>query len=187
VGLSVVVPPIVVSLFGANLVAARNLIAAWPLAAIVGAAGLGAERAGRVGPALAASLCAVMLAIGVAVPLEERLQRHDWRELMARVGRLERGHAVAVLRGFENSPVASYYLPGGGVPARLSVRAAELVVVGEPRAAPQALVEPPAPGFARAGGSRVGDLALARYRSPAPAELPAGGLYGVADLIVPAS
>jgi 4-amino-4-deoxy-L-arabinose transferase-like glycosyltransferase len=187
VGLSVVVPPIAISLVGANLVATRNLIAAWPLAAIVAAAGLGAERARRSGPVLAAALCAVMVAIGIAVPLEEGLQRSDWEELMARVGRPDPGHSVAVLRGFENSRVAAYYLPGGGTtPDRSSVRATEVVVVGDPRAAPQALSAPPAPGFALVESVRVGDLALARFRSPAAAELPASGLYGVADLIVPA-
>jgi mannosyltransferase len=188
VGLSVVVPPIVMSVFGANLVATRNLIAAWPLGAIVAAAGLGAEHARRAGAALAASLVAVMLAICVAVPLEEGLQRSDWEEVMDRVGGPEPGRAVAVLRGFENTRVAARYLPGGGAkPNGPSVRATELVVVGDPRAAPEALTAPPAPGFALVESARVGDLALARFRSPAPAELPASGLHGVADLIVAGS
>ncbi|MGH2846847.1 MAG: phospholipid carrier-dependent glycosyltransferase, partial [Thermoleophilaceae bacterium] len=59
VGMSIVLPPIAISLFGSNLVATRNLIAAWPLAGIVVAAGLGAERARRAGPVLAGALCAV--------------------------------------------------------------------------------------------------------------------------------
>jgi hypothetical protein len=82
--------------------------------------------------------------------------------------------------------VAAYYLPGGGAPARPTVRVSELVVVGDPDAAPQALTTPPAPGFGLVASDRVGDLALARYRSPAPVELPSSGLYGVADLIQPA-
>jgi len=186
VGLSVLVPPIVISVFGDNLVATRNLIAAWPPAAIVVAAGLGAEGVRYAGAAVTAALCAVMLAIGVAVPLEERLQRSDWKELMARVGRPGPGGAVAVLRGFENSRVAAYYLPGGGAPpTRALVHATEVAVVGDPRAAPQAFVEPPAPGFALVENGRVDDLGLARFRSEEPAELPANGLYGIADLLVP--
>ena len=185
VGLSIVIPPVVISLFGANLVATRNLIAAWPLAAIVAAAGLGAERARRGGALVAAALCAVMLSIVVAVPLEQSLQRSDWEELMDRVGPPEPGRAVAVLRGFENSRVVSYYLPGGAAPpARGPAPVTELVVVGDPRAAPQALAEPPAPGFVLVEKGRVDDLALARYRSETPVALPASGLYGVADLIV---
>jgi mannosyltransferase len=188
VGLCVVVPPIVISIFGANLVATRNLIAAWPLGAIVAAAGLCAEHARRAGAVLAAALAAVMLAICVAVPLDEDLQRSDWEELMARVGDPESVRAVAVLRGFENTRVAARYLPGGGAaPDASSVRATELVVVGDPRAAPQAFTSPPAPGFALVESVRVGDLSLARFRSPAPAELPASGLHGVADLIVAGS
>ena len=185
VALSVVAPPIAISLFGDNLVATRNLIAAWPLAAIVAAAGLGAERARRAGPVLTGALAAVMLAIVVAVPLEDGLQRSDWEELMARVGRPERGRAVAVLRGFENHRVAGYYLPGGGgSPDQPTVPVTELVVVGDPDTAPEALTNPPAPGFQLVESDRVGDLALARYRSPAPVELPRNGLYGVTDLIV---
>jgi 4-amino-4-deoxy-L-arabinose transferase-like glycosyltransferase len=185
VALAVVAPPIVISLFGDNLVATRNLIAAWPLGAIVAAAGLGAERARRAGAVLAGGLAAVMLAIVVAVPLEPGLQRSDWEELMARVGRPEPGRAVAVLRGFENHRVAGYYLPGGGgTPDEPTVPVTELVVVGDPDTAPQALSQPPAPGFELVESERVGDLALARYRSPAPVELPRNGLYGVADLIV---
>jgi len=185
VGLSTVVAPIVISLFGANLVATRNLIAAWPLGAIVAAAGLGAEPARRTGVVLAGALCAVMLAIVVAVPLEQRLQRSDWEELMTRVGPPRPGQAVAVLRGFENSRVAAYYLPGGGVRAGESVvGATELVVVGDPRAAPQAFELPPAPGFALVEGERLDDLALARFRSEGAVELPAAGLHGTAELVV---
>jgi 4-amino-4-deoxy-L-arabinose transferase-like glycosyltransferase len=185
VALSAVVPPIAISLFGDNLVATRNLIAAWPLAAIVAAAGLGAERARRAGPVLAGALAAVMLAIVVAVPFDDGLQRSDWEELMARVGRPEPRRAVAVLRGFENHRVATYYLPGGGgTPDRPTVPVTELVVVGDPDTAPQGLTQPPAPGFELVESDRVGDLALARYRSPTPVELPRNGLYGVADLIV---
>ena len=185
VGLSTVVAPIVISLFGANLVATRNLIAAWPLAAIVAAAGLGAEPARRTGAVLTGALCAVMLAIVVAVPLEPRLQRSDWEELMARTGPPGPGQAVAVLRGFENSRVAAYYLPGGGVrPGDPVVRATELVVVGDPRAAPRAFELPPAPGFALVESERVDDLALARFRSDGPVEVPATGLHGTAELVV---
>jgi 4-amino-4-deoxy-L-arabinose transferase-like glycosyltransferase len=185
VALSVVTPPIVISLFGDNLVATRNLIAAWPLAAIVAAAGLGAERARRAGPLLAGALTAVMLAIVLAVPFEDGLQRSDWEELMARVGGPEPGRAVAVLRSFENKRVAEYYLPGGGgSPDEPAVPVTELVVVGDPDTAPAALTEPPVPGFELVESDRVGDLALARYRSPQPVEVPRNGLYGVADLIV---
>jgi 4-amino-4-deoxy-L-arabinose transferase-like glycosyltransferase len=185
VALAVMVPPAVISLFGDNIVATRNAIAAWPLAAIVAAAGLGAARARRAGALVAAALCAVMLAIDVAVPLDERLQRDDWEGLMVRVGPPEPGRAVAVLRGFENSRVAAYYLPGGGTPAKQpAVRVDRLVVVGDPRSTANALSVPPVGGLAFVDEARDGDLALARLRAEAPVELPAHGLYGTADLIV---
>jgi hypothetical protein len=101
------------------------------------------------------------------------------------LGPPERGRAVAVLRGFENSRVAAYYLPGGAERVTSpTLPVTELVVVGDPRSAANALSVPPVPGLELAEEVREGDLALARLRSPAPVELPVAGLYGGADVLV---
>jgi mannosyltransferase len=183
--LVVLAGPVVASLVGANLVASRNAIAAWPLAAIVAGAGLGAAGARRIGAALAVALCSIMLAIDVAVPLDERLQRDDWEELVAGARPLGRGEAVAVLRGFENSRVAAYYLPGGGgPPAARTVTVRDLYVVGDPNS--MAAFRPAAAeaGFTPVRQESNGLLRLALLRSPTPVALPARDVFGLADLIV---
>ena len=181
----VLVGPLLVSLAGPNLVASRNVIAAWPLAAIVAGAGLGAAGARRIGAALAVALCLIMLAIDVAVPLDERLQRDDWEQLMAAARPLGSEEAVAVLRGFENSRVASYYLPGGGGPPDAeAVEVSDLYVVGHPSTMAAFLRAAAAAGFVPVRSEAHGRLRLALLRSPSPVALPAGGVFGLADLIV---
>ena len=177
--------PVVASLVGANLVASRNAIAAWPLAAIVAGAGLSAVGARRTGAALAVALCSIMLAIDVAVPLDERLQRDDWEELVAGARPLGREEAVAVLRGFENSRVAAYYLPGGGrPPAAGAVRVRDLYVVGDPNSMAAFLPAAAEAGFTPVRQESNGLLRLALLRSPTPVALPARNVFGLADLIV---
>jgi mannosyltransferase len=185
VALVVLLGPVVASLVGANLVASRNAIAAWPLAAIVAGAGLGAAGVRRIGAALALALCVIMLAIDVAVPLNERLQRDDWEELVADARPLGRGEAVAVLRGFENSRVAAYYLPGGGgPPAAGEVTVRNLYVVGDPNTMAAFLPAAAGAGFTLVRQDANGPLRLALLRSPAPVALPARDVFGLADLIV---
>jgi 4-amino-4-deoxy-L-arabinose transferase-like glycosyltransferase len=185
VALAVLVGPVVASLLGDNLVASRNAIAAWPLAAIVAGAGLGAAGARRTGTVLAVALCVVMLAIDVAVPLDERLQRDDWEELMAGARPLRADEAVAVLRGFENSRVAAYYLPGGGGPPRAStVAVRDLYAVGDPNSMIAFVEAAAAAGFTPVEREANGRLRLALLRSPTPVSLPAVGVFGLADLVV---
>jgi mannosyltransferase len=185
VALVVLLGPVVASLAGANLVASRNAIAAWPLGAIVAGAGLGAAGARRIGAALALALCVILLAIDVAVPLDERLQRDDWEELVGGARPLGRGEAVAVLRGFENSRVAAYYLPGGGgPPAAGSVAVRNLYVVGDPNTMAAFLPAAAGAGFTPVRQEANGPLRLALLRSPAPVALPARDVFGLADLIV---
>ena len=71
----------------------RNLLALWPPAAIVVAAGLGARRAGPLGTAAAAAICVtgVIAVIGVAV--DRDFQRPDWRAV-GRVLGAEPPHSV---------------------------------------------------------------------------------------------
>lgn len=177
--------PVLASLVGANLVASRNAIAAWPLAAIVAGAGLGVLGARRIGAALAVALCVVLLAIDVAVPLDERLQRDDWEELMAAARPPRSDGAVAVLRGFENSRVAAYYLPGGGGPPDTSaVAVRDLYAVGDPNTMAVFVEATAAAGFNLVERKSNGRLRLALLRSPSPVELPAVGAFGLADLIV---
>ena len=57
----------------------RNVIAAWIPYAILLAVGIGAARAGRLGPALGGALCAIGIGVIVATNLLPGYQRDDWR------------------------------------------------------------------------------------------------------------
>lgn len=75
-----------VDLTGSDTVLTRNLLALWLPAAIVLAAGLGAARAGRLGVAVAAAICALGLTGTVSVATDSALQRPDWAAVARTLG-----------------------------------------------------------------------------------------------------
>jgi mannosyltransferase len=64
----------------------RNLIALWPAAAMLVAAGLGARRAGLLGLAAATVLCATGVVAAVGVATSRSFQRPDWRAVARVLG-----------------------------------------------------------------------------------------------------
>ena len=78
--------PLVLAAAGADYVITRNMLAALVPLLIVLAAGFGAHAAGRLGIAGAAALCALSVALVVAVPLDARYQRSDWRAIAEVLG-----------------------------------------------------------------------------------------------------
>jgi mannosyltransferase len=64
----------------------RNLIALWPPAAMLVAAGLGARRAGLLGVAAATVLCATGVVAAVGVATNRSFQRPDWRAVARVLG-----------------------------------------------------------------------------------------------------
>jgi hypothetical protein len=115
----------------------RNLIALWVPAALLVAGGLGARRAGRVGVAAAAVLCATGVVAAVGVAQDRSFQRPDWRGV-ARVlaARPAPGVARAILvQHYRYMLPLSLYLPGlrdwprrGGRPTG-AIRVRELDVI----------------------------------------------------------
>ena len=71
---------------GGDTLLTRNLLALWLPAAIALAAGVGAARAGRLGVAITAALCAVGLAATVSVATDTTLQRPDWPAVVQTLG-----------------------------------------------------------------------------------------------------
>jgi hypothetical protein len=144
-----------------------------------------AERRELRRPVALVALCVIMLAVDVAVPLDDRLQRDDWEELMASAGRPGSDQAVAVLRGFENSRVAALYLPGGGgPPGRRNLMVRELTVVGDPSTMAAFVPAAAGAGFTLVDRETRGPLRLARLHAPSPVELPSQDVFGLADLVV---
>ena len=71
---------------GSDTVLTRNLLGLWLPAAIVLACGLGAARAGRLGIAIAAVICALGVAATVSVATDATLQRPDWPAVVRALG-----------------------------------------------------------------------------------------------------
>jgi mannosyltransferase len=71
---------------GSDTLLTRNLLGLWLPAAIVLACGLGAARAGRLGIAVAAAICALGLTATVSVATDAALQRPDWPAVVRALG-----------------------------------------------------------------------------------------------------
>ena len=156
--------PFVIGLFGDNYLAARNVLGLWPLLAVLIA--LGAAAVPRVGGPLVGVICAISVAIVIAVALDEDLQRDDWRGIVASA---DDAQAVLVVNRQENASVVRYYLDGerpGNAPV------AGLAVVGRPTESPAFSAVPPAPGFAPGARHDIRAISSIRFTSPVPAPLP---------------
>ena len=110
----------------------RNLIGLWLPAALVVAAGFGAQRAGRVGIAAAAALCGIGVAAAVGVAVTRSYQRPDWRVVAHDVGRLPpagtTGRAI-LIQDYRDLLPLSLYLPGLHVLGRAPADVSELDVI----------------------------------------------------------
>jgi mannosyltransferase len=93
----------------------RNVIALWLPAALLVAGGLGARRAGVLGLAVAAVLCATGIIAAVGVAADRNLQRPDWRAVARVLGTRPApgvgGRAILVQHYRDLLPL-SLYLPG---------------------------------------------------------------------------
>jgi len=160
-----VTAPLLASLVATNYLAPRNVIYAWPLLALALAAGLGARRAGRLGVAAAGLLCALSAAIVVAGPLDDRLQRDDWRATTRAAVGAGGSPVLVVTPRFIAAPVVEYYA-GESAPLRAPVVADRIAVIGHAEAAPGLFSALPVAGFLPDGRGRAQRLAYSRYRGP---------------------
>jgi mannosyltransferase len=174
--------PLVIALVGTNYIAPRNALAVWPILALVVALGLGARRAGKAGLATLAVVSAICLGITTAVASDKNLQREDWRDAAEAIGRPADTRAVIVVNeaasmsgvGADHTPlIFRYYVPSARPPKGTLPPVREALVVGIPSNAPAVFSTPPVPGMALAGERRFARVAVARYVSPTPVQLPA--------------
>ncbi|HEX8085086.1 MAG TPA: hypothetical protein VF529_12415 [Solirubrobacteraceae bacterium] len=132
--------PLLLALTPLDFFKDRNLIAAWPIAAVA----LGAALALRASPRLAAVAGAAVAAAGVlvcvAVARDEELQRADWRGALASLRRDDVPRAIVVQPAYAHAPLRFYDVNTRPLVAGTGVR--ELVVVGTealPERAPASL------------------------------------------------
>jgi hypothetical protein len=117
--------PLALKLAGFDYMAAYNLQELWLPAAIVAAAGFGARRAGSLGIAAAAALCAVGIAVVVKTATDPGLQRNDYR---AATHRIPPGQPRALVVTPDN----------GGAP--IKAYGADLVNLARPGSVPEIVI-----------------------------------------------
>jgi mannosyltransferase len=161
-GVAVLLMPLALALVGIDYFNARNVISAWLLIAAAVGSGFGAAKAGKPGLVAAACLCAVSLAITVAVEVDAKLQRADWRDV---AGALPRGRVDrAIVTPFIGDDPMKYYLPGlRRMPSR-GAAVCEVDLVGWPKAAFRT-PGPPAAGLSEFEQRKIATLSLVRFRS----------------------
>jgi mannosyltransferase len=110
----------------------RNVLALWPPAAIVVAAGLGARRAGVLGIAAVVAVCATGVVAVIGVAVDRGLQRPDWRAV-GRVLGAEPPPSVAerviLVQDYRELLPLSLYVPGLHRLGRSSARVSQFDVV----------------------------------------------------------
>jgi mannosyltransferase len=144
--------PLALDLVGLHYLLARNVIAALPVALVAAGALLGTAGAAPLAPLTATGLGALSLAVVVAAPFDERLQRADYRAAAASVGSVPRDAAL-VAPSLGSVPL-EYYLPGAteatGVLRLRLVELVEPVSRRDSAQPPRPATPMPPPGFALA-------------------------------------
>ncbi len=100
--------PVAAAAVGADYLNARNALPALvPLVAALGVA-YGASRPSRPGAAMLGGLCAISLAIVVAVAAEQRYQRSDWAGLAHALGTADEPRAIVIAPANGEAPLRFY-------------------------------------------------------------------------------
>ena len=175
--------PLAIDLVARELLTAKNVIAAIPLAAIGLGCALGARRAGPAALLSAGVVCAGCLAIAVVTMAEPRLRRPDYRAIAESVGHPP--PETGVFTPYHGSQPIAHYAQGGvqAPPEGVALTAIELVLPlsrsdGDGPARP----ETPAPpaGFEPAGRENHPTFTRVRYRAEQPVTVSAASLAPLA-------
>jgi mannosyltransferase len=150
----------------------RNVIATWVPLAVLVAGGVGVARAGRAGPLLGVGLCAISLAVIVAINVTPVYQRDNWRGIANTLSKPATSRVV-VGEEFASLPLSVYLGPFQGS-SGVSVTTGELdfVALRIRRSArsplpPVVPLNPPS-GFRLAGVHRTETFAVSRFVAPRP-------------------
>jgi hypothetical protein len=172
--------PLVMALAGADYLAPRNVVAAMiPLTAMI--ALLAAARGtGRLGMALAAAVAIGFLAVSIDVNLNVRLQRSDWRGVVAALRAPLTSRPVArviTLEELGSAPLEYYMPPLHNMTAGTTIRVSEIDEIGFfPLRA--GATEPPAAGFRLASSLDIHDLIVYRFIAQTPQSVSEHTLIG---------
>ena len=180
---TVLVVPLVVDVVGREVLTARNVLPAVPLAAIGLACALGARGAGALGPAVAAVVCAASVAITVAAMDDPGLRRPDYRAIAEALGRPP--PEAGVLTPYHGSEPLARYIPGAmpTPPEGVSITELELVLPlarSDGNDPPRPKTPAPPAGFQLAGRENHPTFTWIRYLAREPVTVSAASLAPLA-------
>lgn len=151
----------------------RNVMATWPVAAVLVGTGLGIARGGRTGALLGAGLCAISLLVIYGIDTTPGYQRDDWRGV-ARALQAPAADRVIVAPQHGSSPLY-IYLPRSRDLTTATAATQEVAFValrtqrtGRAPLPPSVPTSPP-PGFRLLEVRRNETFAISRFRAPAGA------------------
>jgi mannosyltransferase len=178
-GVAVALPLLAASV-GADYLNTRNLLPALiPLLAAL-AVGCGASTLQRTGRSLLIALCALSLAVVIAVAGDARYQRQDWRGLARALGTLD-GRRALVISPANGELALRYYRPALRTMAAEGANVRELDVVAvaglrdpgaEPELPPQAGTSLGVEGFRSGRRAATGTYELLRFRTTSGGAVP---------------
>jgi hypothetical protein len=163
IGTAALVSPLAAKIVGADYVYPRNMIGAWAVLAVA----LAVAATARAGAVAIATLCALFVALNVAVDTDATLQRADWRGAAKAIGQPTTARAL-VVPAIGDDPVA-YYADAKRL-RRGAASVQEIDVLGFTRA-PRARDRRVPAGFARTERRTAGGFTLVRYRATHAASL----------------
>ena len=172
--------PLVLAVGGADYLAPRNVVAAMiPLTALV-AVLAGAPPTRRAGMALAALVALAFLAVTLDVNRNVRLQRSDWRGVVAALRKPldgQRSSRAITLEELGSAPLEYYMPPLHNMPSGATTSVREIDEIGFFPLRPGAS-DPPAPGFRLAQSLDIHDLIVYRFLAAAPRTVSQATLIG---------
>ncbi len=170
--------PLAGAIFSTNYLVIRNVIFGVPLVFMLVAAGCAYAARPALGAAVIAALCAIGLAIAVAVPLTVKLHNADWRNAIKLLSAPPGPRIWVFFDRFQSTPISEVYLPNAQPLGDRTADTIEVDTIGTPHF-PGTNVPPNfLPGFTLTKRESYRGLSLSVFRASHPVPLTGADFRG---------
>ncbi len=170
--------PLAGAIVSTNYLVIRNVIFAVPLVSMLVAAGYAHSARPALGAAIVGALCAIGLAIAVAVPLTVKLHNADWRNAVKMLSAPAGPRIWVFFDRFQSTPISEVYLPNAHPLGGRTAEAIEVDTIGTPHF-PGTNVPPNfLPGFTLTERKPYRGLSLSVFRATHPVALSGADFRG---------
>ncbi|MGA9633947.1 MAG: glycosyltransferase family 39 protein [Solirubrobacterales bacterium] len=192
VGVTAIAVPLLAAIVGPDTFLQKTMIMALLPLALVVAIGLGARRAGKVGLVAAGGLCALGVAVVIAVDVTPVLQRDDWRDAADAIDGSPVERALLVnpaVAGRQHRDAIQFYMPSAVRAASARVREIDVLSLNDNgldaqiNGVPEMPSISPPPGFRQTGRKDEDRFTLIRFQSPVDRLVSPQWVKGVEDAL----